>query len=98
MTAVFQAPAAAVRYASVMDEIPDPQVPARAKRCTFTRQYKLRILAEYEAASAAERGALMRREGLYSSHLHEWRKQRAALEKDTQARRGRPARNPHDVC
>jgi len=97
MTAVFQAPAAAVRYASVMDDVPDPQVPARAKRRTFTRQYKLQIITEYDAATAAERATLMRREGLYSSHICEWRKQRDTLAKGTQVRRGRPARDPREV-
>ena len=46
------------------------------KRRSFTAQYKLDILAEYEAGDASSRGALLRREGLYSSHLTEWRKAR----------------------
>ena len=48
----------------------------RAQRRRFTKDYILRILAEADAAT--ERGeisALLRREGLYSSHLHTWRKQ-----------------------
>ena len=51
---------------------------ARARRRTFTGEYKLAFLVEYEAlpAGGAERGALLRREGLYSSHLAEWRKTR----------------------
>jgi len=80
-----------------MDEIPDPQVPARAKRRSFTKAYKLRVLREYEVASAAERAALMRREGLYSSHICEWRKQRDELASDATVRRGRPARDPLQV-
>ena len=46
----------------------------RPKRRTFTAQYKADILAEYEAADRGERGAILRREGLYSSHIIEWRK------------------------
>ncbi|MBC7374001.1 MAG: transposase [Frankiales bacterium] len=46
----------------------------QAKRRSFTAQYKLEILAEYDAADPAARGALLRRENLYSSHLSEWRK------------------------
>ena len=46
------------------------------KRRFHTAQYKLDILAEYESADAAERGALLRRERLYSSHISEWRKAR----------------------
>ena len=58
---------------------PDPEVVANAKRRTFTAEYKLRILAEADAAAAQPGaiGALLRREGLYSSHLTAWRKQRS---------------------
>jgi transposase-like protein len=59
---------------------PDPEVVADAKRRTFTAQYKQRILAEADAASAQPGaiGALLRREGLYSSHLVTWRRERQA--------------------
>lgn len=46
----------------------------RPKRRTFTAEYKAQILAEYDAADHGERGAILRREGLYSSHITEWRK------------------------
>ena len=46
----------------------------RPRRRTFTARYKADILAEYEAADRGERGAIRRREGLYSSHIIEWRK------------------------
>lgn len=52
---------------------------ARPKRRTFTAEYKARMVAEYEAAKAAGEGAaLLRREGLYHSHLLEWRAARDA--------------------
>ncbi|MEO7631572.1 MAG: IS3 family transposase, partial [Mycobacteriales bacterium] len=57
---------------------PDPQVPERARRRTFTAKYKLDVLAAYDAAAAGEKGAILRREGLYSSHLAEWRRAREA--------------------
>ena len=59
---------------------PDPEVVADAKRRTFTAEYKQRILAEAEAAAAQPggTGALLRREGLYSSHLVTWRRERQA--------------------
>ena len=60
-----------------MSQEPDPEVAPRAKRRRFSAEYKLRILAEVDAGT--ERGAigaLLRREGLYSSHLDKWRKQR----------------------
>lgn len=46
----------------------------RPKRRTFTAEYKAQIVAEYDAAESGERGAILRREGLYSSHITEWRK------------------------
>jgi transposase-like protein len=57
---------------------PDPEVPERAKRRTFTAQYKADMVAEYDAAPDGEKGAVLRREGLYSSHIVEWRKARDA--------------------
>lgn len=52
--------------------------PARPKRRTFTKDYKARILAAYDALpeGSPERGALLRAERLYHSHLEHWRKQR----------------------
>lgn len=57
---------------------PDPEVPAdRPKRRTFTAEYKKRILSEHDACSQpGEIGALLRREGLYSSLISEWKRQR----------------------
>jgi transposase len=50
----------------------------RPRRRAFTAQYKLAILAEYDACEPGAKGALLRREGLYSSHLVEWRRARDA--------------------
>ena len=56
---------------------PDPEVPARHPRRRFTTAYKLEILRNADACTrAGELGALLRREGLYSSHLVTWRRQR----------------------
>src|SRR5258707_14582253 len=57
---------------------PDPEVPERARRRSFTAKYKLEVLAAYEAAELGEKGAILRREGLYSSHIVEWRRARDA--------------------
>ncbi len=54
------------------------EVVARPTRRRFTAQYKLSILTEAERCASGEVGALLRREGLYASHLTSWRKQRAA--------------------
>ena len=77
---------------------PDPEVPERARRRTFTAQYKLDILAAYDAAGPGEKGALLRREGLYSSHIVDWRRGRDAGALAGPARpRGRPAADPRDA-
>jgi transposase-like protein len=55
---------------------PNPEVPERAKRRRFTAEYKLKIVQEADRCSSGEVGALLRREGLYSSHLAVWRRQR----------------------
>jgi transposase-like protein len=69
---------AVVSHADAMnDEIPDPEVPERAKRPrSYSARYKAEILAEYETLDRQSKGALLRREGLYTSLLSEWRKQR----------------------
>lgn len=78
-----------------VEDVPDPQVPERAKRRTYTAQYKADILAEYEQADRAGRGALMRREGLYSSLISEWRKQADKGALDALGKtRGRPPADP----
>lgn len=56
----------------------DTEVTAKAVRRQFSAAYKLRILQEAEVCSKGEVGALLRREGLYSSHLTTWRRQQAA--------------------
>jgi transposase-like protein len=58
---------------------PNPEVVAKPRRRTFTAEYKQRILSEADAARfSGSIGALLRREGLYSSHLVTWRKERDA--------------------
>jgi len=57
--------------------VPDPELVEQAKRRSFTAGYKARILAEADACTAPGAvGELLRREGLYTSHLTYWRKQR----------------------
>ncbi len=61
----------------VAPDPPDPEVPAKPARRRFSADYRLRILKEADACKkAGELGALLRREGLYSSHLITWRQQR----------------------
>ena len=56
---------------------PDPEVPEKARRRHFTAKYKLRILAKADSCSErGEIGKLLRKEGLYRSHLSKWRQQR----------------------
>jgi transposase len=59
--------------------LPDPELVGRPQRRRFSAEYKLRILSEADACGRpGEIGALLRREGLYTSHLTYWRKQREA--------------------
>lgn len=58
-------------------EVPDPEVVSETKRRRFTAEYKQRILEEVDQGQEAGAiGAILRREGLYSSHLTTWRRQR----------------------
>jgi transposase len=84
------------RVADDATQRPDSEVPERARRRTFTAKYKLEVLAAYDAAPEGEKGAVLRREGLYSSHITEWRKARdvGALA-GLAAPRGRKRRDPH---
>lgn len=82
------------RVSVTAEDVPDPQVPERAHRRTFTAKYKLAILEEYERADRGERGAILRRENLYSSLLAEWRHQRdrGALEALSSPRGPKPGK------
>lgn len=75
-----------------LNGLPDPEVRPKAQRRRYSAEYKRRILQEAEACRApGEVGALLRREGLYSSHLNTWRQQRqqGELAGLTPAKRGR---------
>ena len=72
--------------------------PRAGPRRTFTAQYKLDVLAAYDAAAQGEKGAILRREGLYSSHIVDWRRARDAGELAGRGRpKGRPAADPKDA-
>jgi transposase-like protein len=74
--------------------VPDPEVIVKAQRRQFSAEYKRRILQEADRCTQrGEVGALLRREGLYSSHLNTWRHQRARgeLQGLAPAKRGRKA-------
>jgi transposase-like protein len=92
----FEAPA----DRSAMDDTvdPDPEVPERARGPRrYSPRYKAQILEEYERLDKAGKGALLRREGLYTSLISEWRKQRdrGALQA-LAAPAGRPPADPRD--
>lgn len=74
----------------VVDAKPDPA--ARPRRRSFTAEYKARILDEYDGlpVGSDQRGALLRREGLYTSHIAEWRKARDAGAREGLAAKARP--------
>ncbi len=86
------------RVADARQDRPDPEVPERARRRRFTAQYKLDVLAAYDAAVQGEKGAILRRESLYSSHIVEWRRARDAGALAGPGRpKGRPAADPKDA-
>ena len=86
------------RVTGERQERPDPEVPERARRRTFTAAYKQEVLAAYEAAPDGEKGAILRREGLYSSLISEWRRARdAGALAGLKQPRGRPAADPRDA-
>ena len=73
--------------------VPDPEVIVVASRRQFSPSYKRQIVAEAEQCSdSGQIGALLRREGLYSSHLSRWRQaqERGELELESGPKRGRP--------
>ena len=79
------------------EQVPDPEVPAKARTRSWSATHKARILAEYESLDKAGKGALLRREGIYSSLISAWRQQRdqgalQALAKPA----GRPQADPAD--
>ena len=78
-------------------QVPDPEVPAKARSRSFSAAYKARVLAEYETLDKAGKGALLRREGLYSSLLHVWAKQRDRGAREGLSKPvGRPQADPRD--
>ena len=86
-----------VHLVSSLNPVPDPEVPAKARTRTWSAAHKARILAEYESLDKAGKGALLRREGIYSSLISAWRLQRdqgalQALAKPA----GRPQADPVD--
>jgi transposase len=85
---------------SLSVHLPDPEVPEKAVRRHFTAEYKLNILRQAEdCREKREIGALLRREGLYSSHLTTWRRQRDAgiLSGLKPKRRGRKVNPSHPL-
>ena len=78
--------------------VPPTEVRSKAKRCSYSAEFKRRVLSEADACTEPGAiGALLRREGLYSSHLTEWRAVRARGELDALAPKQRgpvPAPTP----
>ena len=81
--------------------VPDPEVRERAVRRRFTAEYKLRILKEAESyTERGQLGALLRREGLYSTNLITWRRQmeKGTLEALSPRKRGPKAKRPDPLA
>jgi transposase len=87
-----------VSQAKLAEAVPDPEVSAKPKRRVFSAEQKQRILEETDRARAQGRGvgAILRREGIYSSTLHGWRRERDQATKLalSQKRGPRPSKEP----
>jgi transposase len=90
------------RLTSVGDDAtrPDPEVCEKKPRRHFTAAYKLRILKEFDACTQPEKGALLRREGLYHSNICTWSRQREKGELQGLApkKRGRKAKEANPLA
>jgi transposase len=76
-TSITHLSAAGIDAGAMTEPVLDPEVPERARGPRrYSAKYKARVLAEYEALDKAGKGALLRREGLYSSLISAWREQR----------------------
>jgi transposase len=83
---------------SAKSGIPNPEVVEKAQRRIYAAEYKLQVLQETDSCDEGQIGAILRREGLYSSHLTTWRRQRqagqlAALRDNKRGRKSTPS-NP----
>ena len=77
--------------------VPSAAVPEKPKRRSYTPEYKVRMVEEADACTQlGEIGALLRREGLYSSHLTDWRREyrSGAVERLARRRRGPKGKDP----
>jgi len=81
----------------VTDDDIDPA--AKPTRRSFSAEYKAEVLAEYDTwpKGSEERGAILRREGLYSSHISEWRKQAEAGAREGLARKSKKRRSREEI-
>ena len=68
---------ATTKKTTAVQSTPDPEIRPKAVRTQWSARERLRILAAADACPPGEIGALLRREGIYSSHLARWRRQRA---------------------
>jgi len=83
-----------------LHRVPNPEVPEKAVRRRFSAAYKLRILKEAEGCKeSGQYGVLLRREGLYASHLTTWRRQaeQGTLEALSPRKRGPKVQTPHPL-
>jgi transposase len=75
---VMPPPSSSVNNGASISGVPNPEVVEKAQRRIYSAEYKLRILQETDTCDEGQIGAILRREGLYSSHLTCWRRQRQA--------------------
>jgi transposase-like protein len=80
-----------------VNQVPDPEVTARARTRRYSAAYKAKILDEYDSLDKAGKGSLLRREGLYTSLIAAWKQQRDQAVRAALARpAGRPPADTRD--
>ena len=77
--------------------VPDPEVDTRPRRRIFGTAERLRILAEYDAAPKGHKGDVLRKEGVHTSRITEWRRQAGGGTTAMLGKRGRKAKDPRDI-
>ena len=92
---VMPSSSSSVHNGSAKSGVPSSEVVEKAQRRIYAAEYKLEILQETDSCSEGQIGAILRREGLYSSHLTTWRRQRqagqlAALRDNKRGRKSTP--------
>jgi len=97
ITGITHSESISAKAGAMEENHPDPEVPEKARRRHYSARYKAEVLAAYDKLPRDQRGAFLRREGLYTSHITEWRHQRDRGAREALAKpSGRAPADPRD--